>query len=163
MSKRMQLLVIIFFVLVIIAVGGIFILQKIGYLSSQAISSGSQCPTKCRTLTFINAYAYNKSNNNSPVANAKIYARTDDCNRADVTDRDTKIPWSNSGQPVCLTNTSGYCKALVCGGGGNYIKYYVNASKNTGNCTYAGNAAVYVPVWPGGTGLAKIYGPVTCP
>jgi len=164
-SKKVQVSILIGIGVIAIGLGAVFFLNQKGYFSSQAatLSMGPQCPTKCQTPTYIETYVYNKTNNNAPMADAKVYARTTDCNRADDSDRDTNISWNNNNEPLCTTNENGYCRAVVCGGGGNFIRYYVNATKTMGNRYFSGDQPVFVPVSAGGTGTARIYGTIKFP
>ena len=162
-SKKVQAGILIVVAVIAVGLGAVFFLNQKGYFSSQAMLMGPQFPAKCQTPTYIDTYVYNKSNNNAPMPNAKVYARTSDCNRADDSDRDANIAWNNNNQPLCTTNSNGYCRAVVCAGGGNFIRYYVNAAKTMENASFSGDQPVLVPVWAGGTGTAKIYGTVTFP
>jgi len=122
MSKRMQVLVIIFFVSAIIAVGGIFILQKIGYLSSQAATTPGPCPSGCsKHLSLLVYVKYNNSNYTKAPVN--ISGTSNNCNGP------------ATGTPSCVRKCQtsyGHCSLDLCWVG-NWVPYAISGSYTFSN------------------------------
>lgn len=165
MSKRLKVLIIMFFAVAVVGVGTICLLNQKGYFSSSA--AGNICPigSKCALTGHIKIKVINKTIDR-PYGNVNIWVKTTDCNRSDSQDQDKSYPWTST-VPICQTKTdgSGSCTGNVCIGSSGMTRYTVWGTRVFGqysSCEFKTEEKL-VTVWgPEGTGTTTLSGEVVC-